>query len=69
MQSKLAQVYTRAHQGIDAPSVQVEAHLSQGLPALYCRATRSDSKRVKIAYAVLLSTAVLNTLMVASPLI
>lgn len=33
MQPKLAQVYTRAHQGIDAPSVQVEAHLSQGLPA------------------------------------
>lgn len=34
MPSTLAQVYTRANQGIRAPAVSVEAHLSQGLPGL-----------------------------------
>jgi magnesium chelatase family protein len=29
-----AQVWTRAVMGLNAPTVQVEAHLSQGLPAL-----------------------------------
>ena len=34
MTSQLAHIYTRANQGIRAPQVTVEVHLSQGLPAL-----------------------------------
>lgn len=50
----LAQVYTRANQGIRAPAVSVEVHLSQGLPALHIvglpeAAVRESKDRVRSA--------------------
>ena len=49
-----AQVWTRAVMGLNAPSVQVEAHLSQGLPALTIvglpeAAVRESKDRVRSA--------------------
>ncbi len=54
MPSTLAQVYTRANQGIRAPAVSVEVHLSQGLPALHIvglpeAAVRESKDRVRSA--------------------
>ncbi|USE38120.1 YifB family Mg chelatase-like AAA ATPase [Endozoicomonas sp. SCSIO W0465] len=54
MPSTLAQVYTRANQGIRAPSVSVEVHLSQGLPCLNIvglpeAAVRESKDRVRSA--------------------
>ncbi|WP_257285233.1 YifB family Mg chelatase-like AAA ATPase [Endozoicomonas sp. SESOKO1] len=54
MPSTLAQVYTRANQGIRAPAVSVEVHLSQGLPGLHIvglpeAAVRESKDRVRSA--------------------
>ncbi|ELT99664.1 hypothetical protein CAPTEDRAFT_104948, partial [Capitella teleta] len=54
MPSTLAQVYTRANQGIRAPAVSVEVHLSQGLPCLNIvglpeAAVRESKDRVRSA--------------------
>lgn len=54
MPSSLAQVFTRANQGIRAPSVSVEVHLSQGLPGLNIvglpeAAVRESKDRVRSA--------------------
>ena len=54
MPSSLAQVHTRASQGIRAPAVSVEVHLSQGLPGLNIvglpeAAVRESKDRVRSA--------------------
>ncbi len=54
MPSSLAQVFTRANQGVRAPSVSVEVHLSQGLPGLNIvglpeAAVRESKDRVRSA--------------------
>ena len=54
MPSTLAQVYTRANQGIRAPAVSVEVHLSHGLPCLNIvglpeAAVRESKDRVRSA--------------------
>ncbi|MFK0570163.1 YifB family Mg chelatase-like AAA ATPase [Endozoicomonas sp.] len=54
MHFRLAQVRTRANQGIRAPAVSVEVHLSQGLPALNIvglpeAAVRESKDRVRSA--------------------
>ena len=54
MPSSLAQVFTRANQGIRAPSVSVEVHLSQGLPGMNIvglpeAAVRESKDRVRSA--------------------
>ena len=54
MPSSLAQVHTRASQGIRAPAVAVEVHLSQGLPGLNIvglpeAAVRESKDRVRSA--------------------